>query len=85
VTDNYFIYIYEHSEMDYTNVNLASVEYAAAACDIHTVLLHLITCMCVEFMAVTQRNRWRWAFSFRLRLLHSGTTAYVTTTAHETG
>lgn len=34
--------------------NSASVDDAAAAPNIHTVLLHFINCMCVEFIDVTQ-------------------------------
>jgi hypothetical protein len=34
--------------------NSANADDAAAACSIHTVLLHFIKCMCVEFMKVTQ-------------------------------
>jgi hypothetical protein len=39
--------------------NSASVDDAAAACNIHTVLLHFICCMCLEFTNLTQCNRWR--------------------------
>ena len=34
--------------------NSVSVDDAAAACNVHTVLLHFINFMCVEFMDVTQ-------------------------------
>jgi len=34
--------------------NSASADDTAAACNIHTVLLHFIICMCVEFMDVTR-------------------------------
>jgi len=65
--------------------NSASVDDAAAACNIHTVLWHFIRCMCVEFMDVTQCNRCRWAISFGLRLLHSGTMTHTATTLQEVG